>query len=172
MDKQEFFLLIPGIIYGVAIVDLLKIFSHKKNYIEIVGWGIYTMMAVIFTWTELYKRLDLITDETINFYLIIIQAIMFAMLARLITPEEKDEDTKSYFFQVRKPFFILASVLISYGILLHYYFYDDRLPVWLRLFAIVVYLVVAYTNKFWLRILLLVLAMLLLLMVIFTSAFY
>ena len=48
MDKQEFFLLIPAIIYGVAIVDLLKIFGHKKNYIEMMGWGIYLMMPVIF----------------------------------------------------------------------------------------------------------------------------
>ena len=47
MDKEEFFLLIPGIIYGVAIVDLLKVFSHKKNYFEMVGWAVLYLLAII-----------------------------------------------------------------------------------------------------------------------------
>ena len=97
MSKQEFFLLIPAIIYGVAIVDLLKIFNHRKNYIEMMGWGIFVMMSVIFSWIELFNKLEVITNDNINFFLIIGNAILFARIAAVITPEEKDADTKSYF---------------------------------------------------------------------------
>lgn len=170
MSKQEFFLLIPAIIYGVAIVDLLKVFGHRKNYIEIMGWGIYVMLAVIYSWTELYFKLELITNNTINFYLVIIQAIILAMLARLITPEEKDIDTKVYFFNVRKSFFILASVSVVYNVLLSNFMYHDRLPLWIRLLGVVLYLVVAFSNKFWLRITILAFVLTLTLLIIFTSS--
>lgn len=169
MDKQEFFLLIPAIIYGVAIVDLLKIFSHRKNYIEMVGWGIYVMLAVIYSWTELYFKLELITSNIINFYLVIIQAIILAMLARIITPEQKDEDTKAYFFNIRKPFFILASVSVVYNIFLSYYMYEDKLPIWIRSLAIFFYLVVAFSNRFWWRMTILLAVLILTILVIFTS---
>ena len=35
MQKQEFFLLIPAIIYGVALIDLLKVFGNNKIYWEL-----------------------------------------------------------------------------------------------------------------------------------------
>ena len=78
MDKQEFLLLIPAIIYGVAIVDLLKIFSHRKNYFEVVGWGVFVLMLVVFSWMELYQKLELITGDNLSFFLIIIQSILFS----------------------------------------------------------------------------------------------
>ena len=47
MEKQEFFLLLPAIVYGVAIIDLLKVFSHEKNYWEMVAWGSLMMVYVV-----------------------------------------------------------------------------------------------------------------------------
>lgn len=171
MDKQEFFLLIPAIIYGVAIVDLLKIFGHKKNYIEMMGWGLYVMMSVIFLWTELYTKLDLIVASQLNFFLIIAQAIMLAMLARTITPEEKDVDTKAYFFSIRKKFFILAAASVSYNVILSYTLYVDERALWIRLFAIALYLVVGFSNKFWIRITILAFVLVMAILTIFTSTF-
>ena len=57
MEKQEFLLLIPAIIYGVAIVDLLKIFQHKIRYWELIAWGLLLMVLVINIWIELYQKL-------------------------------------------------------------------------------------------------------------------
>ena len=36
----------PAIIYGVAIIDLVKVFSHKKNYLEMVAWGSLLMVYI------------------------------------------------------------------------------------------------------------------------------
>ena len=171
MDKQEFFLLIPAIIYGVAIVDLLKIFGHKKNYVEMMGWGIYLMMSVIFLWTELYSKLDLIVASQLNFFLIIAQAIMIAMLARIITPEEKDVDTKAYFFSIRNNFFFLASAAVAYNVVLSYTLYVDERVLWVRLLAIALYLTVGFSNRLWVRITILIFTLIMGILTIFTSTF-
>ena len=168
MDKQEFFLLIPAIIYGVAIVDLLKIFGHKKNYIEMMGWGIYCMITVIFLWTQLYTKLDLIVASQFNFFLIITQSIMIAMLAKIITPEEQDVDTKEYFFRVRKRFFFLATATVVYNSLLTIFLYEDNIPYWLRALSITLYLITAFSNRFWIRILILIFTLLATMLVVFT----
>lgn len=169
MDKQEFFLLIPAIIYGVAIIDLLKIFSHKKNYFEMVGWGIFVMMAVIFSWIELYDKLAFITGNNINFFFTIIHAIIFAKAAAIITPEEKDVDTKEYYFEVRKTFFWILTGMTIYGMLMQYFVYDDNSPSWLRPMAIMFYLISGYSNKNWVRSISLVFVLILSVLRIFTD---
>ena len=60
MGKSEFILLIPGIIYGVALVDLLKIFRHKNTYWETTAWGIAMIINLIVSWFNLYDKLDMI----------------------------------------------------------------------------------------------------------------
>jgi len=170
MDKQEFFLLIPAIIYGVAIVDLLKIFNHRKGYIEIVGWGIYVIIGVIFSWTELFSKLNQITNDNISFFFIIFQAILFARAAALITPEVKDTDTKEYFMRIRKRFFWLTSIIAVYGMLLQYFVYDDHVVMWFRPLLIVIYLTAAYSNKYWLRLSLLALTLVLSILRVFTGS--
>lgn len=169
MDKQEFFLLIPAIIYGVAIVDLLKIFGHKKNYIEMVGWGLFVMMAVIFSWIELYNKLEVITSNNISFFFIIIQAIIFAKVAAIITPEEKDVDTKEYYFNVRRTFFLLLSGMTAYGILIQYFVYDDHSPSWLRPLVIVFYIICGFSSKYWLRLITLSIVLILSVLRVFTD---
>lgn len=169
MEKQEFFLLIPAIIYGVAIVDLLKIFSHKKNYIEMVGWGIFVMTGLIFAWIELFNKLDTITGNNLSFFSIIIQAVLFARISALITPEEKDTETKEYFFSIRKVFFWLLTIVAVYGMFMRYFIYDDHAPLWMRPLVIGIYLICAYSNKYWLRITLLALVLILQLLRVFTE---
>lgn len=169
MDKQEFFLLIPAIIYGVAIVDLLEIFSHRKNYFEMVGWGIFLMMAVIFSWIELYNKLPVITGSNINFFFTIIHAIIFAKAAALITPGEKDVDTKKYFLEVRKTFFLVLTAMTTYGILMQYFVYNDNSPSWLRPLGILFYLISGFSNKYWLRAVSLLSVLLLTILRIFTD---
>ena len=63
MSKSEFILLIPGIIYGVAMVDLLKIFRHSKRYWESVAWGIAMFLNLIVSWYELYDKLEIISSN-------------------------------------------------------------------------------------------------------------
>ena len=151
MDKQEFLLLIPGIIYGVAIVDLLKIVRHKINYWEVVFWGIMLLITIINHWMDLYQKLEHIVDNNLNFFLIIGQAMIYAQASNIITPDDKDDDTKAYFFEIRRNFFlvIVASILIN--ILLQFVVFNDH-KLWLRLTGLPLMLACAFIDKIWLRI--------------------
>ena len=170
MEKQEFLLLIPAIIYGVAIVDLLKIFNHKKNYIEMLGWGFYVMIGLIFTWIELFNKLETVTGDNISFFLIIFQAVLFARAAALITPEANHSDTKEYFMEIRKRFFWLLSVIALYGIMMRYFAYEEEAVHWLRPLIIIIYMVVGYSNNYWVRLSGLVIILVLALARVFTGA--
>ena len=150
MDKQEFMLLIPGIIYGVAIVDLLKIVQHKYNYWEVIFWGILMMTAIINHWIELYQKLDAFVDSNLNFFLIIGQAMIYAQAANVITPDQKDSDTKEYFFKIRKTFFLILAGTIVMNIILQFAVFDDH-RTWVRLLGIPLFLACAFINKIWLR---------------------
>jgi hypothetical protein len=169
MDRQEFFLLIPAIIYGVAIIDLLKVFYHDKNYIEVVGWGIFIMMTVIFAWLELFNKLQTVTSNNLSFFLIIGQAIFYAKISSLITPEAKDVDTKAYFMSVRRTLFLLISIITLYGIFLQYFLYQDNTPSWVRAIAIVIFLITGYSNKYWVRLSMLGIALTISILRIFTD---
>lgn len=150
MDQQEFLLLIPGIIYGVAIVDLLKIVRHKINYWEVVFWGILLMINIINHWMELYQKLDALVASHVNFYLIIGQAMLYAQAANVITPDDKDSDTKEYFFRVRKAFFLILVAIIVANIILQFVVFNDH-RTWIRITGIPLMLACAYINKLWIR---------------------
>jgi len=150
LDKQEFLLLIPGIIYGVAIVDLLKIIQHKVNYWEIVFWGVLLMVIIIRHWIELYQKLEFLVDNNLNFFLIIGQAVIYAQAANVITPDNLDTDTKAYFFNVRKAYFLIIAASLVFNILLEFTVFEDH-DLWLRITGIPLALVCAFVNKVWIR---------------------
>ena len=151
MDKQEFLLLIPAIIFGVAIVDLLKLFGHKKTYFELLGWGLFLLLAIINLWMKLFEKLEIVTSSNLLFLILIIQAMLYARAANTITPEEKDVDTKEYFFDIYKSFFILVAIVAFFNILMQYFVYDDHQSLWIRPLGVVLALIAAYVPKVWIR---------------------
>ena len=156
MEKQEFLLLIPAIIFGVAIVDLLKLFSHKKTYFELVGWGVFLMLAIIAVWMQLFEKLEVVSSSNLLFLLIIGQAMLYARAANVITPEEKHVDTKAYFFSIQKSFFLLFVVIAIFNMLMQYFVYDDHQSEWVRPLGIVLALICAYSKNVWVRALIMV----------------
>ncbi len=151
MDKIEFLLIIPAIIYGVAIVDLLKIFSHKKNYFELVGWGVFCLTAIVISWSEIYNKVDLIKNDNISFYVLIIQSIIVARIAAVITPEEKHINTKKYFMGIKRNFFLLLALSAFINLLSQYFVFNDHSPIYIRPILILIMLSCAYYDKVWYR---------------------
>jgi hypothetical protein len=152
MDKQEFFLLIPAIIYGVALVDLLKVFKNKKTYWEVIAWGSVMMVYIIITWLELFAKLDMIAANKWYYILMIGKAIIVAQIAAIITPEEKDMNTKDYFISIKQGFFLLISLMTIFNYILQEFYYDDHRSWTLRLSIIALTLSCAFINKMWLRV--------------------
>lgn len=142
--------MIPGIIYGVAIVDLLKIIRHKVNYWEIVFWGVLLMINIINHWMDLYQKLGAIVENNLNFYLIIGQAMIYAQAANIITPTEKDTNTRDYFFRVRKTFFLVILGSVVLNTILQFVVFNDHMLL-IRVTGVPLILLCALVNKIWLR---------------------
>jgi len=151
MDKLEFLLIIPAIIYGVAIVDLLKIFNHKKNYFELVGWGVFCLIAIVISWREIYTKMDIIIDSNVSFYVLIIQSIIIARIAAVITPEERHINTKKYFMGVKKNFFLLLALSSFINLLSQHFVFNDYSPIYLRPLLILTMLSCAFYDRVWYR---------------------
>ena len=156
MEKQEFFLLLPAIIYGVALIDLLKIFKGRKTYWEVVAWGSVFMVYIIIIWLELWSKLDMVATDKWFFILTILKAILLAQIAASITPEEKDTNTKEYFLSVRVQFFLMVSALVIFNIFLQEFFYNDQRPWVIRIAILTLSLACVFFNKAWIRIVTLV----------------
>ena len=156
MEKQEFFLLLPAIIYGVALIDLLKIFKGRKTYWEVVAWGSVFMIYIIIIWLELWAKLDMVATDKWFFILTIFKAILLAQIAASITPEEKDTNTKEYFLSVRVQFFLMVSALVIFNIFLQEFFYNDQRPWVIRIAILTLSLACVFFNKAWIRIVTLV----------------
>ena len=152
MEKQEFFLLMPAIIYGVALVDLLKVFKGRKTYWEVVAWGSVFMVYIVIIWLELWAKLDIVATDKWFFILTILKAILLAQIAGIITPEEKDTNTKNYFLSVRVKFFLMVSALVIFNIFLQEFFYNDHRPWFIRGSILALSLSCVFINKSWIRI--------------------
>ncbi len=150
MGRQEFLLLIPAIIYGVAIVDLLKVFRHRKHYWESLLWGIVMMMAVIVMWLELYRKLGALADSNLSFILIIVQAMVYGQIASVLATEDESLSGKEHFINKQKQFFLLLALSALVNLLVQFLVFEDNKEL-LRLVSIPILLSVAYLNKVWLR---------------------
>ena len=125
MSKSEFILLIPGIIYGVALVDLLKIFRHKSTYWEVVSWGIIMIINLIVSWFTLYDKLEIISNSILLFTVYIISPLLFAQAIFVLTPEEENKDTKAYFLKSNRQFFILLLGFIIMNNILSFFIAEN-----------------------------------------------
>ncbi len=153
MSKSEFILLIPGIIYGVAMVDLLKIFRHSNRYWESVAWGIAMFLNLIVSWFGLYDKLEIISSNIALFTAYIISPLLFAQAVFVLTPEEEHTDTKVYFLKAQHLFFILIFSYILVNMGLSYFIETSGAFEWMRPLLLALFLTAIVWKKFWSRLL-------------------
>lgn len=151
MSKQEFILLIPAIVYGVAIVELLKSFK-VTNYWELIYTGTWLMLNSIILWLTLFNQLDFLIDNNINLLLVLLQAILFAKSAEMLTPEEKDTDTKAYYEGVIRYVILLQVFVFMIAGINEILIFDDRQNYIVRPVAIALGIIaVFWPNKYYRR---------------------
>ena len=155
MDKSEFILLIPAIIYGVAMVDLLKIFWHNNKYWEGVAWGIAMFLNLIVSWFGLYDKLETISSNILYFTAYIVSPLIFAQAVFVLTPEEEHTDTKAYFLKAQKPFFSLMLLYVVINILLSFIIAENNPFGFMRVVVIFPFIAVIIWPKLWTRAILL-----------------
>ena len=120
MEKQEFLFLIPGIIYGSAIFDLLSIGRAKKLYWESVLWVILLFFSVVVILFSLYEDLNNITSSVIDYSIFLASPILFAQASFLLSSGDKEVDLKDYFLINRKKFFLVTCSLKVVNMIISY----------------------------------------------------
>ena len=146
MEKQ-LLLVLPAIIYGVAIVDLLKVYQNKHKYWEAIFWATILMVYIIIIWMELFAKLDTVSTNKYFYILIIVNAVLLSIGTSIITPDKETIDTKAYFLATKKQFFLFISLVVVLNLILQEFFYDDQRPVWLRLTVIALLITLAFTDN-------------------------
>jgi hypothetical protein len=151
MSKSEFILLIPGIIYGVAMVDLLKIFRHSNRYWESVAWGIAMFLNLIVSWFGLYDKLEVISSNIALFTAYIISPLIFAQAVFVLTPEEEHSDTRAYFIKAQPLFYILILSYVVMNIILSFFLQQGGVFDWMRLILVPLFTVAIIWKNIWTR---------------------
>ena len=150
MSKSEFLLLIPGIIYGVGVVDLIKV-TFQKHYWEIYLWAIILFLVFILQWYSLYNAIDQIGESKLSFTLMMVTPLVFTRGCYILTPTESAE-TKTYFIQYRRAFFInLVFMILANGISQYFLVLESDPRALARLFFLPLILVAAYWDNQWYR---------------------
>ena len=103
MSKSEFLLLIPGLIYGVGLVELMRILN-RKMYWEIIAWSLIMFISLIIQWFGLYDRLEFLGLNMGIFTLLLINPLLFTRICHTLSPNENVVDTELYFKNERPVF--------------------------------------------------------------------
>ena len=154
MDKGEFLLLIPGLIYGVGLVDLLKIF-RSGIYWEISVMAVFLFVNLIINWFLFFERLQIVSDDIAVFTLTMISPMLFTRACVVLTPEYEVEDTKHYFEGIRKIFFLLLGSQTVVNIIIEQVVHDDGFN-FIRILGAIILFLCAYYDKLWLRIIMMI----------------
>jgi hypothetical protein len=120
-----------------------------------MGWGIVYLLAIINLWLDLYSELEIIANDRLSFILIIGQAILYARGASILTPEASDTDTKLYFMENKKAFFLALASIVLCNLFIQLVVHDDLTPIWYRLSLIGLAIFTAFKAKFKVRVALL-----------------
>ena len=150
MDNSKILLLIPGIIYGVGLVDLLKTL-RPKIYWEIPAMAFLLFLTLIVNWFMYADRL-MNTSMNLGMYaLSMVTPLIFAKACGVLTPEMDVTDTKKYFLDIQKIFFLLMAAHVSVNIIIQILLTDDGLNIQ-RFVGVAFLLSCAFYQALWLRI--------------------
>lgn len=109
------------------------------------------MVTIISVWIDLYQKLDSIVDNNLNFFVIIVQAILYAQTSAVLTPEDSDLDGKKYFMDNKRTFFLLIAATALMAIIVQFVVFQDH-RTWVPLIAIPLFIICAFYDKLWYRV--------------------
>ena len=149
MDDPKTLLLIPGVIYGVGLADLLKAF-RPKIYWEITAMAVILILTLILNWFLFSSRLSVLSENLGLFALTLITPMIYTRACNVLTPEPGTQDTREHYFSVLKPFFLLLAFHTTINVIIESVIQEDTFNL-LRLIAIPLLFICAFYHRIWIR---------------------
>lgn len=151
MDIAKYMAVIPGILYGMALVELIKIYRHKSRYWETNLLGFLLFITIIYDKYKTFPYMNELFSNMAVFTLYLIGPFVFMHMCYTLTPENEDDEAEEHFLGIRKKFFYMLAIFTSFNIFIELLFINDGL-IYLRFLGVALYTLNGYFNWKWLRI--------------------
>lgn len=150
MSSGEILSFIPSFLYGIALAEL---FSQWRRFFEKqYRYWPYIITTLVFTevaiW-NVYLFLVQIQDSTLiayhEYWLFLVQPIIFVVLVHAFTPEVELTDTEAYFKKRTPIVFGLTAIYLASHLTTD--FGIGNTTMWFRIIGIVICLIIAFTRN-------------------------
>ena len=150
MSQDEFFAFMPLLIYGIAVSELVM---HWRDYLKSDRryWahlltGIVLLELAFVNFYYLYDVLDQLFIDYHHFLLHLMPPLVFLLMVSVYTPED-NKDVKVYFLDKVPTIFSLLALFIFINTITDFAWTPLN---YIRLSAISICLIIAYSKKVWL----------------------
>lgn len=153
MEPSEYLAFIPLLIYGIALADLLgqwrRFFDRDYFYLPyFLTTLIFTEMAIwnVFIYLEVTDRLEGI--RYFQYWLYLLQPMLFLIAVSALTPEPENKETEAYFKRRMPIVFGLMALYVGSHLLANY----GSMPILdvVRGIAVVLCVITAASRSVWL----------------------
>ena len=150
MSQKEYYLILPLLLYGLGITDLINSWrSFLKPEQRYLPYTLTSILLLDTSFWNFYQMFDWIKEDHFSNYLVYMKILaaplVFLVVVAIFTPEESTASVKDYFHQNMRSVFALLALFIF----LHFTL-DPHEFVWERMGAIALLLAIAITRKTWL----------------------
>ena len=122
MNLTIYMSVIPGIVYGMALVELIRIYRHKSSYWETNLLGVFLFIAIITNRYQLFPVVDEMFGNMVIFTLYMLSPMVFLQACYMLTPDGDEEDAKVHFDRRRKAFFLCLTLFVAGNVLIETFF--------------------------------------------------
>ncbi|PIB36590.1 hypothetical protein BFP72_14860 [Reichenbachiella sp. 5M10] len=156
MQPQEYFSILPLLLYGIAIAELVspwrRFFEDKQPYWPFILTGVALLETAFHNFYQFYSHLDESFQSYGTFLSYLMPPLLFLAISHVFTPEDlKSVDTQKYF----KSKYRLLMILLGLFIAAHFQ-YDGVLEseTMFRILSLVIVALAAVTRQiYWIYVL-------------------
>lgn len=149
MAEKEYFLILPLLLYGLAISDLVNswrsFFIKERRYMPYV---LTSLVLLELSFWNFYRMHHWMTEDTFSTYFsyfkVLLPPLVFLLVVAVFTPDHDVSDIRGYFTRNMTIIFTAMAVFTA----LHFIF-EPNTHVVPRLVGIVILLVTAVLRKPW-----------------------
>ncbi|NVK27225.1 MAG: hypothetical protein HWE14_04220 [Flavobacteriia bacterium] len=152
MSQEEFLMIFHGVIFGMAIVDLV---SHTKDimtksYWEYIVWAVMLFDMGALNWYTTYYKIDALQNGYGYYVLLMLPAILYYLVVRTFTPSD-GRAYKEYFLANVKPFIGLLFVFGVVSLLVDFIIDVNIEYLWERIIVSALLIPAYFIPKAWVR---------------------
>ena len=149
MTNNEYFLILPMLLYGLAIADLVS--SWRRFLVKEQQYAPYIITTILLLEVSFYNFYQLnqyVTEDTFKSYFayfkILVSPLIFLVVVGVLTPDKDIPDVKAYFKKYMHLIFGGMALFVA-----SHFLFDSHSPMGPRLVSIGFLLVTAIFKKEW-----------------------